>query len=247
MWLLLKNPAFILLCLAGATEATLIAAMSTFGPKFLEAQFSLSASEAATLFGEDLGVLCKSDPASPLGRKQVPRATWSLVEGPCPSEWAALQARGWGGLHQFTTQATLPFVPDGVRDCLSLLLGGSLNRSVARQLASRASGGAQASLSGAHRHPGLAAAPAPWTPHRAAGAPERCSMGKGQQADPLARSPHAGPREGIRLGTPPQTPLLTWPHWAYPTCPDPPSHSLKPLSHSRTPSSLLPPQRAWVM
>ncbi|XP_048666650.1 solute carrier organic anion transporter family member 4A1 isoform X3 [Marmota marmota marmota] len=51
MWLLLKNPAFILLCLAGATEATLIAAMSTFGPKFLEAQFSLSASEAATLFG----------------------------------------------------------------------------------------------------------------------------------------------------------------------------------------------------
>ncbi|XP_077908251.1 solute carrier organic anion transporter family member 4A1 isoform X4 [Ictidomys tridecemlineatus] len=51
MWRLLKNPTFILLCLAGATEATLIAAMSTFGPKFLEAQFSLSASEAATLFG----------------------------------------------------------------------------------------------------------------------------------------------------------------------------------------------------
>uniref|UniRef100_A0A8D2AQ55 Solute carrier organic anion transporter family member n=1 Tax=Sciurus vulgaris TaxID=55149 RepID=A0A8D2AQ55_SCIVU len=51
MWLLLKNPTFTLLCLAGATEATLIAAMSTFGPKFLEAQFSLSASEAATLFG----------------------------------------------------------------------------------------------------------------------------------------------------------------------------------------------------
>uniref|UniRef100_A0A8D0LAB8 Solute carrier organic anion transporter family member n=1 Tax=Sphenodon punctatus TaxID=8508 RepID=A0A8D0LAB8_SPHPU len=49
--LLLKNPAFIFLCLAGATEATLIAGMSTFGPKFLESQFSLSASEAATLFG----------------------------------------------------------------------------------------------------------------------------------------------------------------------------------------------------
>lgn len=44
---------FILLCLAGATEATLIAGMSTFGPKFLESQFSLSASEAATLFGEE--------------------------------------------------------------------------------------------------------------------------------------------------------------------------------------------------
>ncbi|XP_004841073.1 solute carrier organic anion transporter family member 4A1 isoform X3 [Heterocephalus glaber] len=51
IWLLLKNPTFILLCLAGATEATLIASMSTFGPKFLEAQFSLSASEAASLFG----------------------------------------------------------------------------------------------------------------------------------------------------------------------------------------------------
>nr|XP_033770634.1 solute carrier organic anion transporter family member 4A1 [Geotrypetes seraphini] len=49
--LLLKNRPFIFLCLAGATEATLIAGMSTFGPKFLESQFSLSASEAATLFG----------------------------------------------------------------------------------------------------------------------------------------------------------------------------------------------------
>ncbi|KAK5902943.1 hypothetical protein CesoFtcFv8_008151 [Champsocephalus esox] len=49
--LLLKNPPFLFLCLAGATEATLIAGMSTFGPKFLESQFNLSASEAATLFG----------------------------------------------------------------------------------------------------------------------------------------------------------------------------------------------------
>uniref|UniRef100_A0A672ID70 Solute carrier organic anion transporter family member n=1 Tax=Salarias fasciatus TaxID=181472 RepID=A0A672ID70_SALFA len=45
------NPTFLFLCLAGATEATLIAGMSTFGPKFLESQFSLSASEAATWFG----------------------------------------------------------------------------------------------------------------------------------------------------------------------------------------------------
>ncbi|XP_003421844.3 solute carrier organic anion transporter family member 4A1 isoform X2 [Loxodonta africana] len=51
IWILLKNPTFILLCLAGAMEAMLIAGMSTFGPKFLESQFSLSASEAATLFG----------------------------------------------------------------------------------------------------------------------------------------------------------------------------------------------------
>ncbi|XP_068606659.1 solute carrier organic anion transporter family member 4A1 [Brachionichthys hirsutus] len=49
--LLLKNPTFLFLCLVGATEATLIASMSTFGPKFLESQFGLSASEAATLFG----------------------------------------------------------------------------------------------------------------------------------------------------------------------------------------------------
>lgn len=49
--LLLKNPTFIFLCLAGATEANLVAGMSTFGPKFLESQFSLSASEAATMFG----------------------------------------------------------------------------------------------------------------------------------------------------------------------------------------------------
>lgn len=49
--LLLKNPTFLFLCLAGATEATLMAGMSTFGPKFLESQFSLSASEAAMWFG----------------------------------------------------------------------------------------------------------------------------------------------------------------------------------------------------
>ncbi|XP_054618037.1 solute carrier organic anion transporter family member 4A1 [Dunckerocampus dactyliophorus] len=49
--LLLKNPTFLCLCLAGATEATLISGMSTFGPKFLESQFSISASEAAMWFG----------------------------------------------------------------------------------------------------------------------------------------------------------------------------------------------------
>ncbi|XP_056404526.1 solute carrier organic anion transporter family member 4A1 [Hyla sarda] len=49
--MLLKNPTFIFLCFAGATEATLITGVSTFGPKFLESQFSLSASEAATFFG----------------------------------------------------------------------------------------------------------------------------------------------------------------------------------------------------
>lgn len=60
--LLLKNPTFIFLCLAGATEATLIAGMSTFGPKFLESQFSLSASEAATFFGKETRLFCNVFP-----------------------------------------------------------------------------------------------------------------------------------------------------------------------------------------
>ncbi|XP_069740213.1 solute carrier organic anion transporter family member 4A1 [Narcine bancroftii] len=49
--LLLRNPAFVFLCLSGATEATLISGMSTFGPKFLESQFGMSSSQGATLFG----------------------------------------------------------------------------------------------------------------------------------------------------------------------------------------------------
>ncbi|XP_037357557.1 solute carrier organic anion transporter family member 4A1 [Talpa occidentalis] len=49
--LLLRNPAFVLLCLAAAAEATLVAGMSTFGPKFLESQLGLSAPQAASLFG----------------------------------------------------------------------------------------------------------------------------------------------------------------------------------------------------
>ncbi|XP_072290374.1 solute carrier organic anion transporter family member 4A1 [Eucyclogobius newberryi] len=49
--LLLRNPTFLFLCLAGASDANLIAAMSTFGPKILESQFSLSASKAAAIFG----------------------------------------------------------------------------------------------------------------------------------------------------------------------------------------------------
>uniref|UniRef100_UPI00358F6865 solute carrier organic anion transporter family member 4A1-like n=1 Tax=Myxine glutinosa TaxID=7769 RepID=UPI00358F6865 len=48
---LLQNRTFVSLCLAGATEATLISSISTFGPKFLESQFNLSASRAATIFG----------------------------------------------------------------------------------------------------------------------------------------------------------------------------------------------------
>lgn len=64
MLLLLKNPTFIFLCLAGASEATLIAGMSTFGPKFLESQFGLSASQAATWFGGSGIVRDQSDSSS---------------------------------------------------------------------------------------------------------------------------------------------------------------------------------------
>lgn len=72
--LLLKNPTFIFLCLAGATEATLIAGMSTFGPKFLESQFSLSASEAATFFGKETTFLqC-------FANKQKSTFSWLRVE-----------------------------------------------------------------------------------------------------------------------------------------------------------------------
>ncbi|XP_078665171.1 solute carrier organic anion transporter family member 4A1-like [Branchiostoma floridae x Branchiostoma belcheri] len=48
---LLKNPTFMFLNLAGATEGTLLTGFSTFGPKFLESQFGLSASSASMLMG----------------------------------------------------------------------------------------------------------------------------------------------------------------------------------------------------
>lgn len=73
--LLLKNPAFVFLCLGGATEATLIAGMSTFGPKFLEAQFGLSASRAASWFG---GFLTAA---------QTQRLAWPLTPPPPQVTW----------------------------------------------------------------------------------------------------------------------------------------------------------------
>ncbi|KAK0087850.1 hypothetical protein PV325_013940 [Microctonus aethiopoides] len=48
---LLSNPAFFLLNLAGASEGLLIAGFASFLPKFIENQFSVSASSAAVLMG----------------------------------------------------------------------------------------------------------------------------------------------------------------------------------------------------
>ncbi|XP_058500186.1 solute carrier organic anion transporter family member 4A1 isoform X1 [Solea solea] len=49
--LLLRNPTFLFLCLASATEATIASGIATFSPKIFQSQFSLSASKAATLLG----------------------------------------------------------------------------------------------------------------------------------------------------------------------------------------------------
>lgn len=49
---LLRNPAFFMLNLAGASEGLLIAGFAAFLPKLIENQFSVSASSAALLMGE---------------------------------------------------------------------------------------------------------------------------------------------------------------------------------------------------
>lgn len=48
---LLTNPAFFMLNLAGASDGLLITGFSTFLPKLIENQFSISATEAALLIG----------------------------------------------------------------------------------------------------------------------------------------------------------------------------------------------------
>lgn len=107
IWLLLKNPVFILLCLAGATEATLIAGMSTFGPKFLESQFSLSTSEAATLFGEKSPEPRGAQPLQQLShergvfegtfweRPDSPAPVWPAQAGGTRARASGLSARHW--------------------------------------------------------------------------------------------------------------------------------------------------------
>ncbi|CAH1251560.1 SLCO4C1 [Branchiostoma lanceolatum] len=49
--LLLCNPTFMLLCLSGATESFLVAAFSTFGPKYVENQYNQSPGLASILSG----------------------------------------------------------------------------------------------------------------------------------------------------------------------------------------------------
>lgn len=88
--LLLKNPTFAFLCLAGATEATLIAGMSTFGPKFLESQFGLSASEAATWFGGWRPASGEQSEPVRLTPSPLPsQATWWFRQEAAEPSWAA--------------------------------------------------------------------------------------------------------------------------------------------------------------
>ncbi|CAH1775633.1 unnamed protein product [Owenia fusiformis] len=49
--ILLTNPTFMFLCLSGATEALLVSGFTAFIPKFIESQFSISASWAGMLVG----------------------------------------------------------------------------------------------------------------------------------------------------------------------------------------------------
>ena len=49
---LISNPTFVALSLAGATEGVLLAGFATFMPKFLESQFSVQASSAALIVGK---------------------------------------------------------------------------------------------------------------------------------------------------------------------------------------------------
>lgn len=50
---LFKNPTFMFLNLAGASEGMLISGFAAFLPKLIENQFAVSASEAALLLGKD--------------------------------------------------------------------------------------------------------------------------------------------------------------------------------------------------
>ncbi|KAG8513312.1 Solute carrier organic anion transporter family member 4A1 [Galemys pyrenaicus] len=92
VWRLLKNPPFLLLCLAGATEATLVSSMSTFGPKFLQSQLSLSASQAATLFGERPGPRGRG-----LGRPGRQLGPERVVAPHTPSSCICTARAGWQG------------------------------------------------------------------------------------------------------------------------------------------------------
>lgn len=55
MVIFFKNPAVLLLTLAGAMDNGLISAIATFGPKYYESMFTLTAAEASFIFGK-LGI-----------------------------------------------------------------------------------------------------------------------------------------------------------------------------------------------
>lgn len=51
---LICNPTFVALSVAGATEGVLLTGFATFMPKFLENQFNMTASRAALIVGKSL-------------------------------------------------------------------------------------------------------------------------------------------------------------------------------------------------
>lgn len=55
---LILNPTFVTLSIAGATEGVLLTGFATFMPKILENQFNMTASRAALIVGKSLISVC---------------------------------------------------------------------------------------------------------------------------------------------------------------------------------------------
>ena len=53
-----SNPTFLFLTLAGTLDTGLVVGLSTFGPKYLESMFNVTATQAATYFGDLSTLLC---------------------------------------------------------------------------------------------------------------------------------------------------------------------------------------------
>jgi len=56
--IIVTNKAFVSLSLSAAVLGTIVSGFSTFGPKFVEEQFSRSASDAANIFGRNYSACC---------------------------------------------------------------------------------------------------------------------------------------------------------------------------------------------
>ena len=51
VWLLLKNPTYVFISLGAAFDGMVVSGLSTFGPKYIQAQFGYSASFSSTVLG----------------------------------------------------------------------------------------------------------------------------------------------------------------------------------------------------